>query len=251
MSDEKTENLLNGSNKQLTEYRNIQSKKLQLRLNIFTKAVKDKFGNFENIKERLSGPVESEKDIELVSRIINLKTFAIIPVFANDTDISHCYTIGMWYYWGLPEIVLNFDKPLTKNIEFINIIVNIIHDKLFMLLQDKINKNETDINRIDYELEDKEIELKIDSFDLQFNLKRVDDDYMGIKALFLMWFYMYYMDAIVNNNGEPKLYPVYQISIDNDYYDEVCKKIIDKLKNRIVDPDSDSDLSTIDEDDEN
>jgi hypothetical protein len=275
MNSETTGNLLNGSNKQLDEYRSMQSKKLQLRLNIFAKAAKDKFGSLDNIKEKLSGPVESQKDIDMINTIINLKTFAVIPVFVDDTQISHFYTIGMWYYWGLPEIVINFDKPISKNIEFVNILINIIHDKLFALFQNKILGTEqnkilgteqnkilgteqnkisgTDIIRIDYETELKEIELKIENFDIQFNMHRVDqNEYMDIKTIFLMWFYMYYMDAIINNEGEPKLYPVYQISINNEYYDEACNNIINKLKSHINDSnlDSDSELSTLDEEDD-
>ncbi len=230
-------NLLNNSIKYLMEYRKLQAKKLQIRLKIFTKVAIDKFGSVDKIKQDHSAPIESQRDIDVINKLIGLETFATIPVFTDDgTAITHFYTIGLWYYWGIPEIVFRFDTPLKENTEFISVIVNIIHDRLFAMYSNRIvTQKPADINRINFETEPEKIVLELENFGVDFKMTRVDNNqYMDIKAMFMLWFYMYYMDAINNEKDEPCLYPVYQINIDNAEYSKTCKIIFDKLLNMAV-----------------
>ena len=55
------------------------------------------------------------------------------------------------------------------------------------------------------------------------------DQYMEMRAMYMMWFYMYYMDAPKDQNNNPSLYPVYIIEIDRTEYTDICKKIMNKL----------------------
>lgn len=258
-------NLLNNSNQYLIKYRNLQAKKLQMRLNVFTKVAIDKFGAINKIKQDHCAPIESQRDIDVIDKLISLETFATIPVFTNDgSAITHFYTIGLWYYWGVPEIVFKFETPLKENTEFINVVISIIHDKLFAMYSNRIvNQKSSEINRLNFSSEPEKIVLKLENFGVDFKMKRVDNNqYMDIKAMFMLWFYMYYMDAILNEKNEPCLYPVYQINIDNAEYSKTCKIIIDKLLNSAVaklntqvvsgtdtdDSDSDTDSDTDSED---
>lgn len=230
-------NLLNNSIQYLIEYRKLQAKKLQMRLSVFTKVVMDKFGSINKIKQDGCAPIESQRDIDMINKLISLETFATIPVFTSDgTAITHFYTIGLWYYWGIPEIVFKFDTPIRENAEFINVVINIIHDKLFAVYRDRIVSNKrSDINRINFESEPETLVLNLENFGIDFKMNRVDNNqYMDIKAMFMLWFYMYYMDAIVNEKKEPCLYPVYQINIDSAQYSKTCKLIIDKLLSSAV-----------------
>jgi hypothetical protein len=246
-------NLLNNVNKYLLEHRDIQSKKLQMRLNVFTKVAKDQYGAIENIKD-ISGPIESARDIDLINTLIRLKTFATIPVFNTNKELTHIYTIGLWYYWGLPEIVLKFDESIKEKSEYhnmvLNIVLNIIHDKLFAMYHDKILGLNKNINQINFDSEPSDLNINLDNFDIEFNLKRVESDqYMDIKALYMLWFYTYYMEARMNDNSEPLLYPVYQLTINNAEYSKIFTHIIDKLithaiTNKSKDLESDSDSDT-------
>jgi len=76
---------------------------------------------------------------------------------------------------------------------------------------------------------------------------------MDIKTGYMMWFHMYYMDAVNDSNGQPKLYPVYQLKISQEAYSDAAKKIINKLRTTLetmVDSPDLSDLSHSSDDDE-
>ena len=90
--------------------------------------------------------------------------------------------------------------------------------------------NELDIKRVDFFSESKNLKLKLDKFDITFRLHRVStDQYMEMKAMYMMWFYMYYMDAPRDQNNRPSLYPVYRIEINRTEYADICQKIMNKL----------------------
>jgi len=253
--------LLNNSIDYLKDYRKLQARRLKIRLDIFTKVVIDKFGSIDKVKCNGCEAIESQRDIDIINKIIELESFITIPVYTSDAKaITHFYTIGLWYYWGIPEIVLEFNLPITDNTEFANVILNIIHDKLFSMHREKIIINNTgryvDINRIDFSEEPKKIKLMLDKFDVNFKMIRIDgNQYMDIRAYFMMWFYMYYMNATKNEKDEPQLYPVYKINIDRNEYTQVSKKIMDKLlfstieklRNDKVASDEKNELSTIEE----
>lgn len=245
--------LLNNSIICLAQYRNLQAKRLRIRLNIFTKVVLDLFKTIDNIKGNGCHAVESQQDIDIINRIIELESFVTFPTYAKDCkSITHFYTVGMWYYWGIPEIILQFNLPITENTDFANVILNIIHDKLFTMYRDKIMTQ--DINRVDFFSEPKGIKLKLDKFDITFKMHRVStDQYMEMKAMYMMWFYMYYMDAPRDQNNRPALYPVYRIEIDRTDYEGICRKIMNKLLHSAIENlnnDSVSDDSASDQSDD-
>lgn len=229
------ESILHNSMNYLEQYRKEQASKLAMRLNIFKQAAISKYGSIDKIKDEGGSPIESQVDIDIIENLINLQTFVTIPVYAdtiNGKVVTQCYTLGLWYYWGLPELVISFETPINGNIEFINLITNVIHDELFFMFKNKIIKanksTSNDIYRIDYKPDT--INLILSKFDIEFKLKRVHkDDYMSIRAMYMMWFYMYYMDALKNKKNKPKLYPMYKITMNEANYRDVCKKVVDVL----------------------
>ena len=250
-------NLLNNSILYLEQYRNNQSNRLKKILNIFIESTTNKFGSIDNIKEDRCLAIESQRDIDMINKLVDLKTFAIIPVFIKDDDsISHFYTMGMWYYWGLPEIVFTFDTPIKENAEFINVVTNILHDKIFAMYRNRIISSDINtINRINFEAEPEILNIELENFDIDFKMTRIDSNrYMDIQAVFMMWFYMYYMNAELDENKQPCLYPVYQINIGESEYSQKCKILIEKIlssidkmqKNNDTESDkSESDLSDL------
>lgn len=226
------ETILKNSMTYLEQYRKIQAQQLNIRLNVFKQAVISKYGSIDKMQNENGSPIESQLDIDIIERLIELRTFTTLPVYAttNPNTVTHCYTLGLWYYWGLPELVITFETPISDNIEFVNIITNIIHDELFFMFKNKIVKRDiTDkINRNDYKQDT--INIVLDKFDLEFKLKKIhQENYLDAKVPYMMWFYMYYMDAIKDKKNEPKLYPMYKLSLNEANYRGVCKKVIDIL----------------------
>ena len=255
MNPEKTNyehipNLVHNSITYLQTYRNNQAKKLKIRLDVLTKDIIDKYGSINNITSDSCLAIESQKDIDTINKLIELETFVIVPNYTDDNEyITHFYTIGMWYYWGIPEMVFKFDSPIKENAEFISLIVNLIHDKVFAMYRSKlITSDITNINRINYDLEPENIIIELDKFGIDFLMKRVvNNEYMDIKALYMLWFYMYYMDAKIDENNQPCLNPVYIINIGNAEFPQKCKIITDKIlyetnKIDIIDSEIDSDM---------
>ena len=228
----------------LIEYRNAQAQELKLRLDIFLKSTISKYNSLDMIKEASFLPINSEKDVMIINKLIELKTFITIPVYVtNKCDtITHFYTIGLWYYWGLPELIIKFNEPVNQNVEIVNIIINIIHDKLFTLYKDRLLSQGPGtipgkkINLIDFNLEPAEYLLDLEKFDVKIKLNKMDDtDIMDFNTLIMLWFYTYYMDGQFDQNNEPKLYPTYTITYTETEYKLVAKKIIDKILDSAMD----------------
>jgi len=239
--------LIRNSMNYLQNYREAQAALLKQRLTVFTNAVIKKYGSLDKLKCDEGSPIESKNDIDIIDRIVKLQTFIMIPIYNSANGITHFYTLGMWYYWGLPEILITFDKPVFENMyESINIFTNIIHDELFYMFRNRIvnrvikNKNHTikvsnDIHRIDFCSEPDTLKITLEKFDLEFELKRIEQGrYIDIKAVYMMWFYMYYMDAIKDKKNEPTLYPVYELKINEGNYRTACKQIVDVLMTKVM-----------------
>jgi len=164
-------------------------------------------------------PLESINDINIIGQLIQSKTFCIVPAYdkTEPTKITHYYTLGMWYYWGLPEIIILLDNPIEIskiNGSYINILFNIIQDKLFKQLSDKIENNNKSINRIEHK-ENYVIDIK--EFNYKLNLKKLaDDKYLEHNISYLFWFHMFYMDLEYDSDKKPKLFPVYYLNVDSD-----------------------------------
>lgn len=243
--------ILNDYSNCMIEFREQQTSLLKIRLNIFIKTAIEKYKSLDNIVEGNCAPVNSNSDVNIINKLIEMKSFITIPIFNRSNSITHFYTIGLWYFWGLPELVIKFTEPIKQNADFINIITNIIYDKFFEMYKNKItmesNQNNKIINRLDFELEPNQIKLEIDKFNICFNMKKVEHDkYMELNAIFMMWFYMYYMQAPVDKDNQPKLYPIYEIIFNEVEFSEIAKSIMNKLIEISLDKINDIDLKTDD-----
>lgn len=251
----------NSSNANLSplyDFRTEQAKKLAIRLKVFRDTVLSKYGSYDKIKSDDCIPIQSENDVNLIKKLIELKNFVMIPI-STEKGMTHAYTIGLWYYWGLPEIVLTFDEPVDSNPEFIHIIVNLIHDYLFSKYSDKLTSQSPDIDRETFSQSNspKNLVIDLEDYNIQFKLSKVDEtDYMSNGTSFMFWFYMYYMEAEHDDKNEPKLYPVYQINMGQAEYTQVTQKLISimieasikKLAEQKISGgcETDSDISSID-----
>lgn len=207
----------------LLEYRQKQSNKLKERLDVFIKKAIDLYGSVENINHTDTFPISNNKDVELINKMIDSNTFILLPYYDENNVMKGVYTLGLWYYWQLPELIINFEKDIEFNL-FVNLVVSAIKNKLAECfnIDDKTN----DI-------------IELEDFVLE---KITDEKYM--KMTTLMWFYMYFSDTNV-------LYPIYQIDISNyDYlenklFDNVLDKLFDNVGDISDTSDSDSDCLDI------
>jgi hypothetical protein len=231
----------------ILQFRINQSQKLNTRLHNIKEATIAKHGKYD-IKSDDILPLQSETDIMLLNKLIDTKDFVIIPVY-DGNDIIQVYTLGLWYYWGLPELFFIFNEPVKNNNTFIDIFVNIIKTQLYKQYNNNIVVSNKSINRNIFDISPNEIFLNISEYDMKYTLKKmVDMDYLNKNISYMFWFYMYYMDIKTDNNKEPILYPLYKIDIDNYSYIEnhintiTRNNITDKLVEYCKD---ESDISSI------
>ena len=234
----------------LSDFRNTQSKMLDTRLQIIKKATIDKHGSCNDIKSDEILPLQSINDIGLLNKIIDTKDFVIIPVFDDNSDIIKVYTIGLWYYWGLPEILFDFTEPVKQNQDFVHIFVNIIKQQLYKKYHNHIVIDNKTINRevFKYDTLPTEIELDLKLYNVEYVMeKMIDMDYLNKNITYMFWFYMYYMD----NKENDVLYPLYKIEVEKANYTQIEKHVydimIEKTTERMVnlEIDDDSDLTSI------
>lgn len=203
----------------IMQFRLNQSQCLNTRLQIIKEMTISKHGSL-NIKTDEILPLQSDTDIVLLNKLIDTKDFVIIPIY-DGNDIIQVYTLGMWYYWGLPELFLVFNKPIKDNQSFLDVFVNIIKLQLYKQYCNNIVIDNKTINRdiFNYDTLPDEIFLNISNYDIKYTLKKMDNiEYFHKNISYMFWFYMYYMDIKMNSNNEPMLYPLYKIDIDIDNY---------------------------------
>ena len=215
----------------LQDFRQHQSDILRKRLSVFKASLINQYGSLDKVPKNKHLPLDSQGDAKFIEKICDIKTFVVLPIF-DEKGITHVYTVGLWYYWGLPELVIQFDEPLRENPNFINMIVNIIHVTLFDKFSDKILSAEKDengvqmITRNDFDDET----IQINRHEIEFDFKKVDgNEYMELNAGYMMWFYMYYMDAQCDDDSEPKMYPVYKLDISKNNFLANSKLLIDSM----------------------
>lgn len=196
---------------------------LEKRLEIFVKSAIEKHGSIETIKPNCY-PIDSQKDIDIIRKMIELKTFVVFPQYNNNT-LENYYTVGMWYYWGLPEIIVQSEiDQLDPN--FVNLIINQIHGKLYANYADSTNLVPIDV---DFEKEARTIGIELDQYNVSLDLERIENEqYMDIKCPYMLWFYMYYMNAM-KDGDRLKMYPVYRLKLTKLQFDDINKKILDRL----------------------
>jgi hypothetical protein len=221
----------------LSTYRNTKSAQLQERLEIFTKNLIKKYGSIDKIKKDGWSAIETQNDIDIIEQIIKVKSFVIIPMHKNDT-ITHFYTIGMWYYWSLPEIIIKFDKPVNgTDVMFkSHMIINLIHQKMFDLYKNRIVEksdvcNTPTISRVNYENEAKNLVLDISKFDLKIELERLDNnEYLDTNITHMLWFYTFYMDIGISAKDKmPIMFPVYITETNNKTLSQNCDNITNNI----------------------
>jgi hypothetical protein len=147
---------------------------------------------------------ENDIDHDIIKRLIELNTFCIVPA-------DKCfYTIGLWYYYGLPEIVVelsnDFDEKDLNVHLVVQTLINIIHNKLTKLYGTNLTKEYT-ANIIDIE---------------HITLTKVKEEhYLQNNIAYMLWFYMYFVLADMKDN-EIQMYPLYKIVLDDDLYFQLC-----------------------------
>jgi len=236
----------------LIEFRNIQSKTLDTRLQIIKEATIKNHGSYADIKSDELLPLQSESDVVLLNKIIDTKDFVIIPVYDNESSITHAYTVGLWYYWGLPEILFDFKEPVKHNQNFLHIFINIIKLELYKKYHNQIVLDNSSINRdiFSYDTLSDEIILNISNYNVDYILKKMDDiDYLNKHIIYMFWFYMYYMDMGNTKGDDPTLYPLYKINVDETNYTAIEKQIytsiLESSTNGLNELELESDLSSI------
>lgn len=236
MANTQTDNSIVDS---LIEYRKIQSNNLWEILNQYIKNTIIKFGSIANVQHDDVLPIDAQEDIDVVNRLVQLKTFCIIPNINPDTQrVTHIYTLGMWYYWGIPEILINFDVPVIENeITFCKqLFLDVIHNYLYKKYMDKlVCDDNTKIRSINFWNEPSTISIVNETYSINLDINRVaETEYIKLGLTRLLWFYMYYMKNIVISEGNNKqllMFPVYQTTLSKISYSSIVDKIVNKLYN--------------------
>lgn len=214
-----------------SEYRNAQALKLKNLLKTYIE-------NPDNLSSDSISPIGSSESIKLINGLIESQNFVIVPVNSSDDQTyTHFYTIGLWYFWNIPEIVIKFEKPIQIiNTQIVNLIYDIIVNKML----------EIDYNHKTVTHESILIDLDIINSHCEMTLIK-EDEYLDIQAIHMMWFYMFYAKAEKNADNQPLLYPVYLINLDQDKYTHLefnIKKLIDQSyfdNEESIGPESDTD----------
>lgn len=235
----------------MEDFRNERSEMLDKRLQIFKKAMNEKYGTYDNIKSDEILPLQSKDDVNIINRLIDTKDFVIIPIY-NNGNIYKAYTVGMWYYWGLPELVCNFTTPIIQKQEFLHVFINILKLKLYKILcANIIVDKKIDRNIFNYDNMPPELKLKIDVCDECYTVNKLDDgEYLDKTISHMLWFHMYYIDHKCDENNDPLLYPVYKLDITETEYLQLENKLTILMNENSPDK-NESDISSIESDNDN
>jgi hypothetical protein len=211
---------------------------------------KDQIGTYPEVGTYPEeGPITSSRDEQVIDSIIEKQDYVII------NSGKSIYTVGLWMLYGLPELVFDvkYDKntPVASNVDDLDDLsdretsnsealthrLNRIIDTYIGVMPDANTGYElgvTEITRMrmirTYDQQDQNLcILGIDEDpDVTLRLKRVgEEDYMGLDADYMLWFYTYYMradndrnimvqdkDSVIEKDDgvEYHLYPIYRTS---------------------------------------
>ena len=198
----------------MEEYREKKSLLLQTRYEMVNKLITKKYGSLDKVPQTGNQPLENKTDRMILDKMINKKTFAVIPVMNDNQHTKLVYTVGCWYYWKTPELVFRFKDNVVVNPEFIHMLVGLVHAELHEMHKDHIEEIiEEKIIVHDYS---KDIELLIKKLNITLRLKHINPDgYMEMNTPYMLWFYAFWDQAQLNNKGEiDDIYPVYLIEMD-------------------------------------
>jgi len=171
-------------------------------MNVRITMLKEKLTEYVKYSDTNFEPLSNEDDKLFIENLINIQTYVIIPNYDNNKNkITHFYTVGLWYFHDIPEIVLNIDdfEDTSENMEIINMIFNILHKNNAQTKDDK---------------------LFIEKYKLTFNFTKIEvDDYLSIKCHFMMWFYMYY-------NYTNKINDILKINMTMNEFNNIKKNLL-------------------------
>jgi len=151
---------------------------------------------------------ENEIDHDIINRLIELNTYCIVPA-------DKCYyTIGLWYYYGLPEIVIE----LTDEYNELDLNVNLVVQSLIKIVYR---------NLIDLYGYNSKNEFNADVIDTGYiTMTKVrEEHYLQNNIAYMLWFYMYFMIADMKDN-EIQMYPLYKITLDDNLYFQINSYIL-------------------------
>jgi hypothetical protein len=223
------------------KHRNAQGHKLEKTLKYYT-------DNSNKYSGDSMSPIGSSDDQMLINKLIESKNFVIIPVnLSNDqTMYTHFYTIGLWYFWNIPDIVMKFENPMKNiNPEMINLIYDILVNRMLECEKEIIDQKQ------------ERNTLGLDKINLQCELTIIrEDEYFDIQSILLLWFNMFYVKIEVDTENQPIMPPVYQIQFNQKTYDQYEQNIIQRLMQNVKSSDeslddsssSHSDIESLDSD---
>jgi len=219
----------------MENYRTLRSNLLRNKYNIIRNGIMNKYGSFDGVPQDGNQPLENHTDQMILEKMINNRTFAVIPVMRDDNYIESIYTIGCWYYWRTPEIVLRFNENIKIEPEFIYQIIGSIHSHLYEIYKD-------DINLLTVPSFKKSMELTIDKYELTLTLNQIDpDNYLDLHAPYMLWFYAFWDQGKLNDQQEvTDVYPVYLITIDEQTVIRIKNIIIGDMIDRVVNQSTDN-----------
>lgn len=141
--------------------------------------------------------IKNEKDINSITSIYENSNYILV-----NNNNTHYHTIGLWYYYGIPELVFESIQEhkfiLQKIKHFINDNKNIINEQI-----DKFNDKSYSYD-YDYTSND--------------TLEIVDEkDYLDYP--FLVWFYSYFVDADLVDNHNMLITPIDNKEFSQEFID--------------------------------
>ena len=176
-------------------------------------------------------PFETDNDHHVIQKIIELKTFVVIPNIENNKIVS-LYTVGCWYYWNIPELYLYFDEPLQVNIHIVNTIVGTIHNALVNFINNSIDKTV-----------EKTFDLELPEYQLSLTLEYVPiDNVLEINAPYTLWFNTYWGCVDLENKVDDPQYPTYKIKMNEQQITNVIDYVADSILENETEYDSDDSL---------
>jgi len=196
-----------------------------------------KYGSFDGVPQDGNQPLENMTDQVILEKIIQSKTFAVIPVMNDEKYMRSIYTIGCWYYWRTPEIVLRFSENINIEPEIIQQIIGSIHSHLYEIYKDDKDDNDRSITPSFK----KNMEMTIDKYELTMTLNLIEpDNYLDLHSPYMLWFYAFWDQNKLNNQNEiTDIYPVYLIELDTIQITRattgIIGNMIDMFINRSID----------------
>ena len=158
------------------------------------------------------GPINGDKDIKILNMLVKKQKYVILPYIENN-KLIHIYTLGLFYYYDEPEILITIN---TNNTMTEDLFDKFYHE--FILIIDIIRENKDKLRHID------EI--------VNVNSDVINDQ----RTNYLTWFYSYY--SVAKNIDIP--FQINEYEIKGDTY-EIMDDVLDYYsRNKFENEGSDS-----------